>query len=418
MSEKELKFLKYFNKLTIEGIIYSDNVLENIEENDIEELTKDINLECIKEILEEMSYGHYPKQIIENVGVLIKYLKENTTNKQIEEINNEYEKIKEIKTDEKLYLYESFTKVIDSTYLPYLDYVTVDEESIKSSIRFDSYVMNTLINEEIEILNTELYIYSIRKFLIEIPEIFEDKTINKRALQILEKNKNIKGAERLIYKIKHIDKFINNNFNIVDYKELYDYIVVQNMLNDNALLNKFNEKINEDILTTLFSIIDNDLIKDEKNKRNAIEILAIYKDNIYENKKEELKEYLKIHNKYLSILNRKTEYNDDIIYSECITRIKGIDTLKYALKPLDIDNLIKKDLQLMNLYMFDEVKYEEKKNQIDHEDIYLSINKFLFLAPFIFDDEVIYKRTIDLLDYKNKETKKTKKKVKRIYEGR
>ena len=152
---------------------------------------------------------------------------------------------------------------------------------------------------------------------------------------------------------------------------------------------------------------------------NALKILSIYRENIYENAtKEELKEYLKIHNKYLSILNRKTEFSDDMIYSECNTRINGKDAIKYTLKPLDIDNLILKDLQIINLYMFDEERYKEKKEEIEHSDIYLCINKFLHIMPSIFDDETIYRRTLDLLDTKNIQTSKTKTKVKKIYEGR
>jgi len=421
MTEVEVKILKYFNKITIERIIFSDNILEELETKDIKELQTNINLECITEILEEISYGHYPKNIIENTGILINYIKENFTNNKnkIDEINNLFENVKKTSTDEKLYLYEAFYKVMDSTYLPHLDYIEVDEKSIRESIKFDSYTMYTLVNNEMEILNTELYIYSIRKFLIEMPEMFLDKTINKRAREILEKNKHIKGSTRLMYKINNIDKFIDINFTIPKYKVLYDYIVLQNMLNNNKLLKQFSNKVSKDIISMLFSIIDEDLIKDEKNKKNAIEILSIYREYIYENSsKEELKEYLKIHNKYLLNLNSKKEFSDNTIYSECEKRIFGMDVIKYSLKPLDIDNLITKDLQILSLYMSEEERYNERKKQIEHEDIYLSINKFLQLAPSIFDDEIIYKRTIDLLDEKNIQTLKTKNKVKKIYKGR
>ena len=421
MTELELKFVKYFNKLTIDGIIFSNNILDELETNDINELQTDINLECIKEILDEISYGHYPKSIIENTGILINYIKENCTeNKEtIEELNNSFNNLKETPTDEKLYLYEAFYKVLDSTYLPHLDYIEVDEESIRESIKFDSYTMYTLVNEEMEILNTELYLYSIRKFLIEMPEMFQDKKINKRALEILEKNKNIEGTDRLIHKIKHIDKFMENNFTVPKYKALYDYIVLQNMLNNNTLLKQYSNRISTDIIATLFSIIEEDLIKDEKNRKNALEILAMYREYIYENAtKEEQKEYLKKHNKYLSILNSKTNFSDEMVYSECKTRINGTDTLKYTLKPLDIDNLIIKDLQILGLYMSDDKQYIKRKQEIEHEDIYLCINKFISIMPSIFDDETIYKRTLDLLDTKNVQTTKTKNKVKKIYEGR
>ena len=60
----------------------------------------------------------------------------------------------------------------------------------------------------------------------------------------------------------------------------------------------------------------------------------------------------------------------------------------------------------------------KRKQEIEHEDIYLCINKFINIMPSIFDDETIYRRTLDLLDTKNVQTTKTKNKIKKIYEGR
>lgn len=414
MSEQELNFVLYFNKITIEAMLFEDD----LKDIDLQELSKDINLDTILEILNEASYGHYPQIVMNNIGKVIDSLK-NISNPKIEEIINKYEQIKNIKTDEKVYLIEAFYKVMDSTYLKYLDYITLDKEALKDSIRFDSVTINTLINNDMEILETELYIYSIKKFLIEFPEMFLDKHINKRTLQILEKNKNIKDSERLTYKIKHIDKFTQNNFNLIIYKSLYDYIVLQNMLNNNKIFNDNIDKINSDVIENLYRIIDEKLIKDEKNKDIAYRIIYEYKDKELEKlNQEEKKKFIEKINNYIGKLNSIREYNNDIIISEYVTRLDGINKIKYLFKALELDNLIIKDLQIMNLYMFDEEKYIEKREEINHKDIYLSINKFLKLTPSIFDDETIYKRTIELLDNNDYKTKKVKNKVKKIYEGR
>ena len=161
MSEQELNFVLYFNKITIEAMLFEDD----LKDIDIKELIKDINLDTILEIINEASYGHYPQIVINNLEKIINLLK-NISNPKIEEIINKYEQIKNIKTDEKVYLIEAFYKVMDSTYLKYLDYITLDKEALKDSIRFDSVTINTLINNDMEILETELYIFSIKKFLI------------------------------------------------------------------------------------------------------------------------------------------------------------------------------------------------------------------------------------------------------------
>ena len=423
MSEQELNFVLYLNRIQIEAMLFDDDFSIDdmkamlFKENFLINNTE-INLIVIEEIVEEASYGYYPEIVLKNLEKIINSLK-NISNTKIEEIINKYEQIKDITTDEKVYLIEAFYKVMDSTYLKYLDYITLDKEALKDSIRFDSVTINTLINNDMEILETELYIFSIKKFLIEFPEMFLDKNINKRALQVLEKNKDIKDAERLIYKVKHIKKFKNNNFNLIIYKALYDYIVLKNMLNNNKVFNDNIDKINSDIIDNLYEIIDQELIKDDKNKDIAYRMLQEYKEKELEKlNKEEKKVFVEKINNYIGKLNSIREYNNDIIISEYVSRLDGINKIKYLFNILDLDNLIINDLQVMNLYMFDEEKYIEKREEIDHKDIYLSINKFLKLTPSIFDDETIYKRTIELLDNNDYKTKKVKNKVKKIYEGR
>lgn len=421
MTEQELKFVKYFNKINIDAMIFEQDFIKELDDCDVKELSSDINLDCISDLLEEISYGHYPKFATDNLGILIKYLNKNSekNKEKIEEMLKHYEEIKNIETDNKIYLYEAFYKVIDSQYLKALDYINVDEESIIASIRFDSVTINTLINKNIEVLDTIFYVFSIKKFLLELPELFLDKDINKRAIEILEKNIKHDGASRLIYKLKHIEKFIENNFSMVYYKTLYDYIVLQNMLNNNIILRRNTEYISEDIMENLYYLIDENLIKDEKNKKAAYEIMNAYKDNKYDNlTTEQKREFLKKHNEYIGKLNSMTEYSNIIITSEYATRLDGINKGRVMIKPLDLDTLINKDLQLINLYMFDEKQYEEESKNIDHNDLYLCVNKFTKLAPSIFDDDIIYRRTMELLDSKNIPTKKVREKVKRIYQGR
>ncbi len=420
MNINKNKLAFYFNKISLDALLISKDFKESLNEIKIEELTSDINLMVILEKLKNIKYGHYIKEELDNLKIIVEILKsEDINNEIIDEIINEYENVKDTKTDEKVYLIECFYKVMDSSYLKGFDYIeSIDKENVKYTIEFDNVTIYTLINDKYEIYETDYYICSIKKFLIEFPEMFKNKKINKRALEILEKNKSSKDAERLMYKIKNINKFTDTNFDILLYKSLYDYIIVQNMLNNNKFLDENIDLITTNKIEILFNLIDEKLIKDEKNKQAAYKILQEYKERKLpylsdENKKELIKKI----NEYIGKLNQMTDF-DLLLQSEYATRLKNLSVSEFIFNPLKIDELIKKDLAVFSLYMFDDEKYKENLEIINHEKLYLSINKFINLNPSMFDDETVYKRTIDLLDANDRNTKKVKNKVNKIYNGR
>lgn len=420
MNINKNKLAFYFNKISLDALLISKDFKESLNEIKIEELTSDINLMVILEKLKNIKYGHYIKEELDNLKIIVEILKsEDINNEIIDEIINEYENVKDTKTDEKVYLIECFYKVMDSSYLKGFDYIeSIDKRKVKDTIEFDNVTIYTLINDKYEIYETDYYICSIKKFLIEFPEMFKNKKINKRALEILEKNKSSKDAERLMYKIKNINKFTDTNFDILLYKSLYDYIIVQNMLNNNKFLDENIDLITTNKIEILFNLIDEKLIKDEKNKQAAYKILQEYKERKLpylsdENKKELIKKI----NEYIGKLNQMTDFNL-LLQSEYVTRLKNLSVSEFIFNPLKIDELIKKDLAVFSLYMFDDEKYKENLEIINHEKLYLSINKFINLNPSMFDDETVYKRTIDLLDANDKNTKKVKNKVNKIYNGR
>ena len=420
MNINKNKLAFYFNKISLDALLISKDFKESLNEIKIEELTSDINLMVILEKLKNIKYGHYIKEELDNLKIIVEILKsEDINNEIIDEIINEYENVKDTKTDEKVYLIECFYKVMDSSYLKGFDYIeSIDKENVKYTIEFDNVTIYTLINDKYEIYETDYYICSIKKFLIEFPEMFKNKKINKRALEILEKNKSSKDAERLMYKIKNINKFTDTNFDILLYKSLYDYIIVQNMLNNNQFLDENIDLITTNKIEILFNLIDEKLIKDEKNKQAAYKILQEYKERKLpylsdENKKELIKKI----NEYIGKLNQMTDFNL-LLQSEYVTRLKNLSVSEFIFNPLKIDELIKKDLAVFSLYMFDDEKYKENLEIINHEKLYLSINKFINLNPSMFDDETVYKRTIDLLDANDRNTKKVKNKVNKIYNGR
>lgn len=420
MNINKNKLAFYFNKISLDALLISKDFKESLNEIKIEELTSDINLMVILEKLKNIKYGHYIKEELDNLKVIVELLKsENTNNEIIDEIINEYENVKDTKTDEKVYLIECFYKVMDSSYLKGFDYIeSIDKEEIKDTIEFDNVTIYTLINDKYEIYETDFYICSIKKFLIEFPEMFKNKKINKRALEILEKNKSSKDAERLMYKIKNINKFMDTNFDILLYKSLYDYIIVQNMLNNNKFLDESIDLITTNKIEILFNLIDEKLIKDEKNKQAAYKILQEYKERkLPDLSDENKKELIKKINEYIGKLNQMTDF-DLLLQSEYVTRLKNLSVSEFIFNPLKIDELIKKDLAVFSLYMFDDEKYKENLEIINHEKLYLSINKFINLNPSMFDDETVYKRTIDLLDANDRNTKKVKNKVNKIYNGR
>lgn len=414
MTDYSDDFYSYYLSIYNDTLFFDNDIYETLE-NSKKIILSDDYLESLCSKIGDMKEQlFYPKKAIDNIENIIDYIKENieNSNELLDYIIEEFEYIKQMPCSDKIYISELMIKFIDVDLYLDLQKLKINKEMIENSIYFDLIALYDLTHDS-EIKSSDYYILSLKKFIHDFPEMFLDENINSKALEILDKNALNKDAERLRYKITNIKKFINNNFDYVKFKALFDYVLVQNMIIDKENINRYKDFIDEELLNTVYYIIDNNLISSEIERKNLLEIVNIYKENTTKDlTKDELKQFLAIHNDYIGKINLMDPSDDKMTVSEYQIRQKRIH---YMFNNLNIGYLIECDLCVLYMYLIDDQEYQKKIKKIDHKDLYLSINKFLKLAPSIFDNKIIYDRTMDMLDSNNIETRKTKNKVKRIY---
>lgn len=409
----DLELQSYYISLYLDSVFFCDDSIVRIKDN-IEAITSKETLEIFYNYLEEIeSELCYPKEIINSIGEVINYIKPYINEESIlsySKVENKYNEIKDLEFNDGKYLYEAILKNFDISSV--FD-ERFNKEVIRNSVIFDYYAFTALLSDEVEIDNNYFYIMSLKKLMLVYPEIFLDININRRALNILEANKEYEESERLIYKMNNIEKFQENNFNYSSFVSLIDYIVVESML-----LNSKNIKDNKSLLTysslnTISELIDKECIDNEKMKKNMYNILSQYKE-IYIDEASISKDYraklLEKYNNCIGKLNSLKEYNQDTVMGEFILRSDFIDKVRIMFKPYNLDELCKQDIEY--------IKYLINSSEIENKDtFYLTINKCLELLPSMFDNKIIYEKTISLLDKNTIHNNITKRKVNKIYRG-
>lgn len=356
----------------------------------------------------------YPKIVINNLGKMIKHIKEiNGKNDLLKELSKKYEKIENLEDSDELYTKEFCLKYssIDNLNKDF----NVNE--LRKSIILDFQVLCDLIYE-----TESKYEYdsekSIRKFMFEYPEMFLDKEISKNTINILEKN-NTEDSNKLIRKIKKMKRKELYSFDMNEYKRLYYYILLQNMmankLDNKIVIENFYDDIDY-LIEYLHIEIDSDMICDERMKQKTIDIMFEIREYMHDNLDiEDYKEFLKTHNEYLSKINCLNINANKYYYEEYMRRATGKDKFKYTFEPLQNNLLLLNDLSLLQLYIKDEETYnKEKEAFMNNDKINLSVNKFIYLYPSLFDDEIILNRTLEILDA-NKKNKNLCKKIRKDY---
>ena len=412
MEEKTID--SFFMSLYNDAIIFSrdkfDEKLKSTEYIDDDSFLKSV----IYKINDIIKRQDYPKFAIENLGKMVEYIsKKYKDNNYIEKINIQYDKLLDINSND-VYAYEAMVKFcgLDCALLDEMD---IDCELIEQSIIFDFIAFKDLKMGNDNIEKNYLYIASLKKFFLEFPEMFLDKTINQNARKILELHMDDIEAKRLMYKLKHIDKFINNNFDYLKFKSLVDYIVIQAMLVNSKQYDLNKKLVGRDKIETLYTMIEKNLLYEPKMRRNALEIMSNYKNDIILSLPKEEKEHeLFIYNNMLGKLNTYDDKKSILIESECVKRLDNIGKFKSMFIPIEIEQLIQNDLLVM-IYLLTEKEKKEKGKQIDYSNVYSSINKFYNIVPEIFDNPEIYERTMKLLSKKDIHTMITKNKIKSIY---
>lgn len=420
----------YYYEVFLDYLAFSPNILE-----DLKSIPKEMYLN--KEFLIFLKYEfdnaatthYYPSEVYDNLMCFL-----NKIYKQLDLEDEELDKL----YDQVLI---SFTNAMQNTSNNYyydeyqLKYSTVEDlknlryiskEKLIESIRYDFYVLNSffLPKEEYEkILSNKLdndnYLLSLKKILKEAPEIFIDEDKEARALQVLvniykEKEKNneeVTEVNKQMYKLMHILKTCKNGYyNEEEFMQMYYYTILKLKIINNS---KNDNLVNERLLYAAYSLIlDENSYYNEEEKEILSEILfqnSCTKREELKNDKEQLKEFLIVHNEALSKLNTRKPNNVGIVEYEIsnIYEVKNIigKTIAYnnpnkreQIKKEVIDSILM-DQQLMNYYIFN-----TDLNIKDKRLISISIKKLYRFIPSIFEDNSIYSKTINLLE-QNKDHK-------------
>ena len=440
MNDKELRLYNYVNMLYIDYLFFSDNIDEILENESKDAFFNLIFVSSLSFKLNDLLENqYYPIKCIKNLEKIINYLnvsyfdyktidEQIFCNKIIKLLNKRFKSIKDKEATNQIYSYEYMMKfgTLENLKKMNSNELEIDVNEIEESIIFDYKVIRLLLEKDFieDDFSNENYLYSIKKFLSDFPEMFLDKEINERALYILNKQCN-KESKVLIFKLKNINKYQKKtNFKYVEFLALYDHILFQNVSLGNKCEVDYKKVIENKSLVTLYSFIDKEMIYDKNAHKNLRNFMFNCLEYVRENKViEELKQFLIEYNIYLGKLNTYENYNfREYIDSELLFRYGFI---KSSFKILfnyndklqqEIANKVKDDLDILNLYYLDEEDYIKEKETLKDKEIYTSIKKISMILPTIFDDFTINTRTIDMLeisDIKKSENKKLIKAIKK-----
>lgn len=394
------KFLKYWYSVFYDSLIFDKNGIININSYQ-EDLVKDEYLNGLNDKIQQIiTTKCYPKFAIERIGNIIEFIKGNADNKLIFEIEEKYNGIKNTTLNyEYMYYDEAMKKFLDINLVKSFNDFKLDFGVIEKSVVYDYVTFYDLCHENLDVQESPFYVASLKKFFIDLPEMFLAENIHNRAIQMLEKNQNNPDTQNLLYNIQN--NYVDG-FRFADIKGLYDTVLIQNMLYDRDLIREKAHLLDSNQIGTVYYFISQSAIGDSTIKDNLYYILSEYRSGVLEKiSSDNRKELFERHNKYIEILNSFDDYNYDMLENDLIQRFSSIRELKRA-KNLDFKKLFKTDLDILNYIIYGE--------QMDSSaDIHLSINKFLYLTPYIFDNQQIYNRTLELLNDKNKNDKKIKK---------
>ena len=408
-----IEFQKYYISLYLDSVFFCDDSIARIKDN-IDSITSSEALEVFYDTLVEIeSTLCYPKEVVNSIGEIIDYIETHIKEENIElfnKIKNKYFEIKDLEFNDGKYLYEAILKCLDVDNVYNQNF---NVEVIRNSIIFDYYAFTSFLSDDIEIDKNYYYIMALKKLMIVYPEIFLDKEINKRALDILEKNKEYDEAERLTYKMEHIDLFLDVHFNFSEFTSVIDYTVVEAMLLKRQNIQKYKPLLTSGSIHTVFEIIDKNCLDNEVMKKNLYDIMSTYKEMYFEDPsipKDIKKRFMLKYNEYIGKLNQINNYDQDTVMGEFKLRTDIIDKIKTMFKPFKLDGLFDQDIEYLKHIIY--------SSEIDNKDtLYLTLNKCLRLIPSMFDNKKIYDKTMSLLDENNIHNKLVKKKINKIYRG-
>lgn len=414
--KKEIE--NYYYELLDDYLFFSPNIEEDI--NVLQNVIKDKKhiSSLNKRLMKIYEKSIYPAFIKQNIDKLLDFLIENADLKdkaflEVNKISNSRKFNLEIDNSYEIYTMELKAKYDQlETYLEH-PYQAIKEQDIIESIRFDFLVFQSYYfsskdyNRYLPNLVNHNYILSIKKFLIDIPSLFNNPTIKKRTIDnlttILEKTKDDKQIKEINKIIEDVEKRRSNKTVIVDLEGIYLLLLTKKILvTDKPMRNSLTESdYYLDYLKTF--ILDYDFYISEEKQNKMLKFLNSLLDiNDSYDKKAELNMLIY---RFSHLVCPSKEDINDIEYNGKMTTWEIITDKIYHYKMKDIIPEMKlsidSDFDYLNGILSSEEEFTKllKNNYFKHPYFTYMMQYLLNLQVCLFQNEFIFNRIKRILEY-------------------
>ena len=419
---------EYKDILLIEYLMFSNDIEKDIK--DCHNMIDQIDTEKLQEFVISLTDENiYTEKNLKNLSSIITYLKS------------------------KFYRYEFLCEILkkvepsyDIYYYEYLEKFEVLKESIKApnqviprkfledSIRFDFYAFSALSSKSniyVEnhlkfLIHNPLTLLFIQKLLNEKPELLKSETLLKRIKQILNFNiqtldddKEIEYNQKLLKKVDYFKK--NKNAVVFDYEALLYYkniSFLEYLLTHSVSYDDYKEYVTSE---PFFYFLEDHIVDLKEGK-----IKFLYNQTM-KNKFKEIISYIlnqgvdnskKIRCNHLlqDWSTFRIENTDEFYYNEMRLKYSIIKLFSYPdfdTFKKDIDLSIRYDYFILETYTLDDKHFEEMIPNISVEYYIKWMKKTRKLDDSFFTNEFLRKRTIQIINYLEKENMKKLKKFKK-----
>lgn len=414
--KKEIE--NYYYELLDDYLFFSPNIEEDI--NILQNVIKDKKhiSSLNKRLMKIYEKSIYPAFIKQNIDKLLDFLIENANLKdkvflEVNKISNSRKFNLEIDNSYEIYTMELKAKYDQlETYLEH-PYQAIKEQDIIESIRFDFLVFQSYYfsskdyNRYLPNLVNHNYILSIKKFLIDIPSLFNNPTIKKRTIDnlttILEKTKDDKQIKEINKIIEDVEKRRSNKTVIVDLEGIYLLLLTKKILvTDKPMRNSLTESdYYLDYLKTF--ILDYDFYISEEKQNKMLGFLNSLLDiNNSNDRKAELNMLIY---RFSQLVCPSKEDINDIEYKGKMTIWEIITDKIYHYEMKDIIPEMKlsidSDFDYLNGILSSEEEFTKllKNNYFKHPYFTYMMQYLLNLQVCLFQNEFIFNRIKRILEY-------------------
>ena len=397
--------MKYNDLLLIEFLMFSDNIEKEI--NDFDNLTNEINIESINEVVDTInSENIYTEQNLNNFKILLKKLNIKNYN-EVEKIINKATPSNDI------YYYEYLEKFdVLENKINNLQNI-IPKKLLENSIRFDFYSFYALISNKDDyvkflpnLLNNQLFILFIKKILNEQPDILLNKTVYTRIIGILNVYLCNDDISDYIMKLKQKVNYFTKNkqatiFDYEKFKYHYNTSFFKYLITSNVDISIYhNYVISDEFVNYIEEEINKYELENYKNtfpyleeQKNRIKYILNYALNYKQNN-----EYKLLYNSLIHKLN--TIHSTNQFYNEeYVNRNKMIDIIRkkeYSKEEINYD--LKNEYEILRIYGLNEQEFNLNVPKINKHTYIKWLRNMIYLDINFLNNDILRNRTLYILN--------------------